>query len=84
MKKEMKISEDFDFPEEKICNSEDDLESLNDSNENISDEIKNNTVDESVSKTEGEIETEDKIKSDTFVEDTVKLNGIDIELSNQS
>ena len=80
----MKISEDFDFPEEKICNSEDDLESLNDSNENISDEIKNNTVDESVSKTEGEIETEDKIKSDTFVEDTVKLNGIDIELSNQS
>ena len=36
----MKISEDFDFPEEKICNSEDDLESLNDSNENISDEIK--------------------------------------------
>ena len=84
MKKEMKISEDFDFPEEKICNSEDDLESLNGSNENISDEIKNNTVDESVSKTEGEIETEDKIKSDTFVEDTVKLNGIDIELSNQS
>ena len=84
MKKEMKISEDFDFPEEEICNSEDDLESLNDSNENISDEIKNNTVDESVSKTEGEIETEDKIKSDTFVEDTVKLNGIDIELSNQS
>ena len=84
MKKEMKISEDFDFPEEKICNSEDDLESLNDSNGNISDEIKNNTVDESVSKTEGEIETEDKIKSDTFVEDTVKLNGIDIELSNQS
>ena len=80
----MKISEDFDFPEEKICNSEDDLESLNDSNENISDEIKNNTVDESVSKTEGEIETEDKIKSDTFVEGTVKLNGIDIELSNQS
>ena len=84
MKKEMKISEDFDFPEEKICNSEDDLESLNDSNKNISDEIKNNTVDESVSKTEGEIETEDKIKSDTFVEDAVKLNGIDIELSNQS
>ena len=83
IKWEIKISEDFDFPEEKIYNSEDDLESLNDSNENISDKIKNNAVDKFVPKTAGEIEQKDKIKRDTFLEDAVKFNGTDIELSNQ-
>ena len=83
VKKEIKISEDFDFPEEKIFNSEDDLESLNDRNENISDKIKNNAVDEFVPKTAGEIEEEEKIKRNIFLEETVKFNTIDIELSNQ-
>ena len=83
IKWEIKISEDFDFPEEKIYNSEDNLESLNDSNENISDKIKNNAVDKFVPKTGGEIEQKDKIKRDTFLEEAVKFNATDIKLSNQ-
>ena len=66
-----------------MYNGEDDLEFLNDSNENISDKIKSNAVDEFVPKTVGEIEEEDKIKRDNFLEDTIKFNGIDIELSGQ-
>ena len=50
------------------------MESLNESTENIWDEF--------VSKTTGKIE-EDKIKRDSFLEDALKFNGIDIELSNQ-
>ena len=49
------------------------MESLNESTENIWDEF--------VSKTTGKIE--DKIKRDSFLEDALKFNGIDIELSNQ-
>ena len=66
-----------------MYNGEDDLEFLNDSNENISDKIKSNAVDEFIPKTVGEIEEEDKIKRDNFLEDTIKFNGIDIELSGQ-
>ena len=83
IKWEIKISEDFDFPEEKIYNSEDNLESLNDSNENISDKIKNNAVNKFVPKTAGEKEQKDKIKRDTFLEEAVKFNATDIELSNK-
>ena len=83
IKKETEISEDFDFLEEKTNNGEDYLESLNDSNENISDQIKNNAVDEFFPKTAGEIEEEDKIKRDTFLDDAMKFNGIDTDLSNQ-
>ena len=50
------------------------MESLNESTENIWDEF--------VSKTTGKIK-EDKIKRDSFLEDALKFNGIDIELSNQ-
>ena len=59
------------------------MESLNDSNENISDQIKNNAVDEFFPKTAGEIEEEDKIKRDTFLDDAIKFNGIDTDHSNQ-
>ena len=83
IKKETEISEDFDFLEEKTNKGEDYLESLNDSNENISEQIKNNAVDEFFPKTAGEIEEEDKIKRDTFLDDTMKFNGIDTDLSNQ-
>ena len=59
------------------------MESLNDSNENISDKIKNNAVNKFVPKTAGEKEQKDKIKRDTFLEEAVKFNATDIELSNQ-
>ena len=69
----MKNSKNFDFPEEKIYTEQDETNLFNDENENISDKIITNTVDEFEPKVAEEMEVEDKIEKDNFLDEALKF-----------
>ena len=79
----MKISKNFDFPEEKIYTEQDETNLFNDENENISDKIITNTVDEFEPKVAEEMEVEDKIEKDNFLDEALKFIQAETNLSKQ-
>ena len=72
MKQKMKRSENVDFFEEEIHPEQDETGFLDGENENISNKIKTNSLNRFVPKDAEQIEEEDKIKKQNFIDESSK------------